>query len=209
MIARDVNLADRGTQKKTGTDRRLWVALSLTLVLGFVLGRASLMNTRATFAAVTAECGTPIAATPMAATPVPTATATPIPATPSSAGETVAYGDGWQVTVLSIAPVASGQAKRGTRYIRLNLEIVGIKNSAKVFPFNELRLVDENGLQFPVDTSATVGLFGPGQFFAFQPGIAETRSVVFTIPSDDATSFILESSGDPTYQVALNIGARG
>ena len=138
----------------------------------------------------------------------PTPTATIVPAT--ATGEPVAYGDEWLVTVLGIAQVPStGDPTPDGQFLRVNVTIQSLTNTAILPPFTDWILVTPSGQAYDVDLQASNDIIGVGWGFHVPAGRTADRAMIFDVPADAGTSFVLESRREPGFRVSVALQSFG
>jgi hypothetical protein len=209
------------------TSTTLW-AILIALSIGFVAGRV--WNPGGTWA--TTANGTPIVdatstreaelmeleqlrtqvaqqATACAETPTPTATPTPAP--PTAQGVPVPYIGNWTVVVTSASTAlnVADSFPEGT-YVLVNLTITNNDATVRFFEYDDLTLLDDQGRVFVSElvVSSHVPVDHPINF-QFDPSLPTETVVVFDVAEDVGTTFILESTADPTFRVQVSLEMRG
>lgn len=91
----------------------------------------------------------------------------------------------------------------------MNLTIANRTNENAFPPFAEWLLTDANGQSYTVSNQASTSIAGVGWGLTVGPGEIADRSIVFDVPIDIGTTFVLESRVEPAFRVALAIEARG
>lgn len=219
-----------GPVEGTGEGRRprraAWWLVALALVAGVALGRWNTGSpaiaadpspdataTRAaelreldalrTEVAQPAVC-TPAPTQPPTATPTQEPTATLVPAV--AAGETVPYGDVWNVTVESVQLVSppAGLAVDG-QLIKVIVTIKNRTDKPHAPPFNDWRLVDAAGNRYVVSSGATKVSGTRNYGLAITANGSERIELVFEVDPASGTAFTLESTEEPAFRVALAI----
>ena len=152
---------------------------------------------------------------PNICTPAPTSTAVPATPTattvpPTASGQPVMYDATWEVTVLAIAPTPAGaEVPTQGQLLRLNVAVANHSNDNAFPPFPDWLLTDASGQSYAVDLAASTALAGAGWALTVGPGATDDRSMIFDVPIDIGTSFVLESRVEPSFRVALAIESRG
>lgn len=140
--------------------------------------------------------------------PPPTATATQAPL--SQTGVPIPYLDIWTITVLAIAPTpGTSDAQPTGTFMQVNFDVSHQSREPELLSFTDFVLIDEAGGFSNVDASINRELLGVGWALTVDPGVTETRSVIFDVAADAGNSFILESTADATFRVALTVEQRG
>jgi hypothetical protein len=142
-------------------------------------------------------------------TPSPTITPTPVP--PVAAGQPLPYGENWTVEVLELssATLVDEETPEGV-FIVVTMTITNNEATERLFPFEEFVLVDEQGRPFVIDVRATIlHPGGVGTRHRFLPSLPTDTAIVFDVAEDAGTTFILESTADPTFRVQLSLEMRG
>ena len=200
------------------------------LAAGPVLGRGGLAGAATPIAGATAtrqaeleelralqtQVAEPIQCTP-APTEPPAPTETPIPPTPTAtvvpataSGEPTPYGEEWIVTVLGIAHVpAAGEHLPEGQFIRVNVTIQNLTNDALAPPFTDWMLVTTRGQAYDVDLLASNDIAGVGWGLNVGAGETADRALVFDVPADAGTSFVLESRREPSFRVSVALQSFG
>lgn len=184
------------------TSRILWVAIA-ALMIGFAAGRgwtvpgttAALLNQ----ATPTAEC-------------VPSNTASPeVLASPIAAGQPTRYGEDWTVQVQSATTAtAIRDVLPEGLFVVINLTITNNTAEGRTFPFDELILRDDENRPFVADAFPTNLLDASRGFHSnFPPSLPIDTAVVFDVAADVGTTFILDSTADPTFRVQVSTELRG
>lgn len=153
-------------------------------------------------------------ANPPACTPAPTET--PLPPTPTAtivaplpAGSPLPYGDIWTITVLSIGPAVPGDATPDGMFLQVAMELSHSSSSPALPPLFDFQLVDAQGRRSAANIEDTQAILGTFNSLAVGVGEKVLRGVIFDVPMDAGTSFVLESPIDPTFRVALTVEVRG
>lgn len=154
------------------------------------------------------EVCTPAATETPTATPSPEPTATQVPAV--AAGTAIAYGTDWKITIHSIQTIAAPDGiKVNGQLVKVTLTLENVSNAPHAAPFGEWRLVDAAGNRYKASTTATERAGTHGFGVPIDAHATEDRALVFDIAVDAGTSFVLESTKDPTFRVQLAFEARG
>jgi hypothetical protein len=200
-----------------------WFIVS-ALVLGFFIGRvasdgpavsaaANEPDATATRTAELAELDalrTQVAQQPSACpqTPTPAATPTPVPA--GDMGQPYPYTDAWTVVVKDAEPVlSSGDVQPKGAFLKVNLTITNNRSEHELFPFTDLQLVDGQNRTFLVSQEGSNAIIATNWDFFIDPSIPVDKSVVFDVATDSGTSFILQSTTEPTFRVKVEVVQRG
>lgn len=141
--------------------------------------------------------------TPMPPTPTPTT----IPAIPAKTP--VMYLDYWTVTVVSISPTLGGEIQPEGQFMQVNLTLKHSEASSQPSPLPDFQLIDGQGRRSGFDVMVNQELLGTGNGLPVPVGVEENRSIVFDVAVDAGTAFILESSKDPLFRIALDVEIRG
>jgi hypothetical protein len=141
-------------------------------------------------------------------TPVPpTPTATIVP--PSAAGTPLPYGEIWTITVLSIGPAIPGDVTPDGMYMQVSMEVSHSGTSPALPPLFDFQLVDGQGRRSAANIEDTQAILGTRNSLTVGVGETVIRGVIFDVPIDAGTNFVLESPDDPTFRVALTVEIRG
>ena len=146
------------------------------------------------------------ACTPAATT---TATATPTPVPPVAGGQSIAYGEDWEVTVvdISLMPTFGKTTAKGI-YAKVSIIAVNGTSSPQRFPYDNLVLKDALGRAFL--PAFEVKIQNESNYFAWYPPSVPTDGfVMFDTPADATGPFVLESTTDPTFRVLIDVEERG
>jgi hypothetical protein len=200
-----------------------WLIVS-ALVAGFFFGRIADAGPAASAAATepdatatrTAELAelealqTQVAqaSTPCAAPTQPVATPTEVPA--GEMGQEYPYAGGWTVVVKDVIPVrATADAKPQGMFLQVNFTLTNNNSSAMTFPFRDLVLVDSGNRSFVLSQNGSTLILGPSWYLGIDPSLPTDQAVIFDVAPDAGTSFVLESTADPTFRVNVQIIQRG
>jgi hypothetical protein len=140
-------------------------------------------------------------------TPVPTATPTPVP--PVAMGTALPYADDWTVNVTGLLPAPASEAIPSGRFVQVTATITNNGEGRRTFSFGEWRLVDPSGRVFMMADSVTTQLYGASWYLGIDPSLETEFRIVFDVASDAGSAFILESSADPTFRVAVQLQQLG
>jgi hypothetical protein len=139
------------------------------------------------------------------ATPEPTATLVP----PIPYGTPIGYGGIWTITVLgAFDPPPADYVALG-RLVQVDLSFLLNSTDSERPPWSDFQLIETSGQRRSVDLHLNQTVIGPRFSFSMDPGIEETRSVVFDVAADAEPTFILESTVDPQFRVAVGTVVRG
>ena len=200
-----------------------WWMVALALVVGIMIGRAasgSGVSAEATEPDATAtrvaeleelerlrtQVAHPPVCTP-APSPTPTETPAPLPTPtlvpPAQMGEELEYVGDWTVVVTGVTPAPAGASATSGKLIQVNVTVTNRAAEARRFSFDEWRLVDAQGRAYLISLSATDDLYGPSFVSFLQPNLPQELAIVFEVAPDAGPGFILESTADPHFRVAL------
>jgi hypothetical protein len=207
----------------------LWIVVGAILV-GFVAGRtaggggvgaaATEPNATATRSAELAELDrlrTQVAQTAVCSpapsatatgTPAPTATATPVP--PAAMGQPLAYVGDWTVVVKSftVAPSSATYTPVG-KLLQVSVTVTNNAAEHRALEFRDWSLVDEQGRTFQMSAEATSQLYGPSWYLGSDPSLPADYVIAFDVAVDAGPAFVLESTADPTFRVAVQVQLLG
>ncbi len=204
--------------------RPAWWMIAVALVVGIVAGRAMSgsgeAGARATEPDATAtrmaelreldnlrtKVAQPVICTPAPSptpteTPTPSPTPTPVP--PAAMGQELAYAGNWTVVVNGFTAAPGGKASPGTKLVQVHATVTNLGSEPRRFRFDDWRLVDAHGRVFLLSVTATSDLYGPGFVANLAPSLPQQLTLVFEVAVDAGPGFILESSADPTFRVAV------
>jgi hypothetical protein len=219
-----------GRSNITVTPATAVVLFALTLIVGIAVGRglagggagaaAQESNASATGTAEADELSrlrtqvAELAACTPAGSPVatlgPSPTATPTPIPPAAMGQSLAYADNWTVIVNSVSSAAPSDAATASgKYLQVSVTVTNNGDRPRTFPFFSWVLVDESGRTFAFDASATSVIVGSAPFSAVDPSQAAQVNVVFDVALDAGERFVLESTMDATFRVAVETQTLG
>jgi hypothetical protein len=198
-----------------------WLIVS-ALVLGFFVGRvasdgpgasaaASEPDATATRSAEVAELDalrTQVAQQPSACPETPVVTPTLVPA--GEMDQPYSYTDAWTVIVHDAQPVtAPAEVKPNGALLRVNLTLANNGSKRELFPFLDLVLVDSQNRTFLVSLGGSNAIIGADWNFFIDPSIPVDKSVIFDVATDAGTSFVLQSTSEPTFRVNVEVVQRG
>jgi hypothetical protein len=193
-------------------NRRTIVQLGSVAILSYAGGRFGPAVLGANSAGAV---GTPDAATPAGticarpettSTPGPTATIVPAVA----AGSALPYLDIWSITVLSIAPaVVTPNINPTGRLLQVRYAIQNVTAETHRPPLAEFSLTDDAGNRANIDLSLNQQVLGSGIGLSIAGNSTENRSLIFDFPNSSSAQFVLESTKDPAFRVAVEIVDRG
>lgn len=150
-------------------------------------------------------------ANPPVCTPAPTETpeptATQVPAVP--AGTPVSYLDIWTITVIGIGPVPGGELVPAGQFLKVDMTLKHNAPDTKISPVFDFELVDATGQHYVADQTVNQELLGATIGIPVEVGVEETRSVIYDVPLDAGSLFLLESDKDPLFRVSLQMEQRG
>lgn len=204
--------------------RLAWWMIAMALVVGIIVGRtmgdrggASVLATEpdatATRAAELRELddlrtkvAQPVICTPAPSptptlTPTPEPTATPVP--PAPMGQELTYAGNWTVVVNGFTAAPGGKVAPGNKLVQVHVTVTNRGAEPRRFLFDDWRLVDAQGRVFLLSVTATSDLYGPGFVANLPPNLAQELTLVFEVTADAGPGFILESTADPTFRVAV------
>jgi hypothetical protein len=138
----------------------------------------------------------------------PTPTPTQVPA--GEMGQEYPYGDGWTVIVIDAVTVPGTEAtKPSGAFLQVNMSLTNNGRENKIFPFNELVLIDSQQHSYAISTEASREFVAQDWDFFVEPSQPTGKSVIFDVAPDAGTSFVLESTKDPAFRVKVEIVQRG
>ncbi len=137
----------------------------------------------------------------------PTPTATIIPALP--AGTPVTYLDLWTINVMTIAPTPGGAIQPAGQFMQVNLTLKHNEGSSQPSPLPDFQLIDAQGRRSGYDLSVNQDLLGAANGLPIAVGAEESRAIIFDVAADAGTDFVLESSKDPLFRIALAVQVNG
>ena len=141
-------------------------------------------------------------------TPQPTATATVVPA--MTTGQEFNYRDKFSITITSIGDAGTpGSLTPNGRFLSVYLTMENVTSTGQRPPFNNWRLVSSDGRLYRLDISASQAVFGRAWGLPVGANASEQSGLVFDVPLDSGSVFILESDEDPTFRVELVFESRG
>lgn len=150
-------------------------------------------------------------ANPPVCTPMPTETpeptATQIPAVP--AGTSLKYLDIWTITVIGISPTPGGAVVPAGQFLKVDMTISHTASDSKLSPVFDFELVDASGQHYVANPTTNQDVLGSSVGLPVGVGVQESRSVVYDVPVDVGTMFLLETDKDPLFRVALEMQQRG
>jgi hypothetical protein len=200
-----------------------WLLVS-ALLLGFLIGRVVASGPAASAAATepdatatrTAELAeldalrTQVAQQPTACATNPTPAVTPTLVPPGEMGEPYPYAGAWTIVVKDASPVApTGNSKPKGAFLRVNLTLTNNSQKPAVMYFANMVLVDTQGRAYPFAENASHEILGNTYQFIIQPSLPVDTPIIFDVASDAGTSFVLQSTTDPTFRVKVEIVQRG
>lgn len=157
----------------------------------------------------TPACSQPTATQTPAPTETPLPTATPTPVPPVAMGQPLAYAGDWTVVVTGFVPAPSANVAASGKFVQVNVTVTNNASSGRKFPFEDWSLVDAGGRVFKIADNATSQLYGPNWYLSIDPSLATDFKIVFDVAADAGPAFILQSSADPTFRVAVQLQALG
>jgi hypothetical protein len=130
---------------------------------------------------------------------------------PVDAGTPVPYGDRLTVTALGIAPaLVPPEMKVVGQVLQVNYEVTNLSVTPISPPWSELTLTGVNGRESRFDLNLNGQLLGyAAGALSVVANATESLSVVFDFPEVVETSFILGSTTEPDFRVALEVIQRG
>jgi hypothetical protein len=144
-------------------------------------------------------------------TPTPSPTATPTPVPPAAMDEPLPYPENWTIAVTGIASATNiGDNIPDGIFMIVSLTVTNNEATERFFPYGDFVLVDDQGRPFVEDVflASRVPIDQPINF-QFPPSLPLDTAIVFDVATDVGTSFILESTADPTFRVKADIEMRG
>ncbi|MEA2597814.1 MAG: hypothetical protein QOF01_4283 [Thermomicrobiales bacterium] len=223
-----MGMGERGTFNISG--RALALVLAIAILTGFAAGRIGTgegvhaaatdpgatatrsaeleeLNRLRTQVAQTPACTPPAAP---AATGVPSSTPTPTPVPPAAMGQEVAYGDRWTVVVNTLAPAPpSSKYTPAGKLVQLGVTVTNNAAEHRLLGFDSWILVDEQGRIFQMAPEATTQLHGPDWYLGSEPSLPDDLTIVFDVTLDAGPAFVLESTSDPLFRVAVQMQVFG
>lgn len=152
-------------------------------------------------------CTPPPTATP---TSTPTVLPTPTVVPPVQVGTAIADKSGLVFTFLGVQPAPPpADADVAGQLLRVRFSVANPTDKPILLPFVGWRLVAPDGARYGVDIELTPVLEGVAWASPIGANQTEERSVVFVVPADAGTVFVLENEEDPTFRVELRIESRG
>jgi len=141
-------------------------------------------------------------------TPLPTATPTLVP--PKPIGDEIAYGSNLVFIAegVSVVPAPDGLDPEG-QYLRVNLKVKNLTDTARRLPLDDLRLVDANGSTYRIDNQASKEIVGTRWNLNIGKSETDDRGFVFDVPVDAGDVFVLESVDKPEFRIELVLESRG